>query len=90
MVKLSDCVDGSSFVILDRDDEEFFCAKDNLYGVKSHKLRLARQGGRIPNKAIDRIASAAPNRNKFQTFSKLELQQRLGIPVAKFGKIFGT
>jgi hypothetical protein len=34
----------SGFVVSDGDDKEFFCAKDNLYCVKSHKLRLARKG----------------------------------------------
>ena len=44
VVKLSNSADCSGLVISNGDDEEFFCAKDDFYGVKSHRLRLAREG----------------------------------------------
>jgi hypothetical protein len=42
-VKLSDSSDGGGFFIPNCDGEEFFCTKNNLYGVKSQRSRLARK-----------------------------------------------
>jgi len=43
--------DGGGFVVFDSDDEELFCAKDNLYGVKPYGFRLARASpSRVPMK----------------------------------------
>jgi len=44
VVEVSDGADGACFGVSDGDIEELFCAKDDLYGVKSHGLMLARGG----------------------------------------------
>lgn len=35
-VQVSDCSYGGSFVVSNGNDEEFLCAEDDLYSVKSH------------------------------------------------------
>jgi hypothetical protein len=50
--EVSHGADLSGFVVSDGDDKEFFCAKDNLYGVKSHKLRLGVKDEAVAKKTI--------------------------------------
>ena len=42
VVEVAYRTDGGCFVVLDSYDEPFFCAQDNLYSVKSHRMRLTR------------------------------------------------
>jgi hypothetical protein len=38
IVEIADSADGGGFVVSDGDDEEFFCAENDFYGVKAYLI----------------------------------------------------